>query len=259
MLRPELHGIDALAVDLDGVLYEHDAPIRGAVETIALLQRRQVPFRFVTNTTSIGRRRIADRLSQIGFMASAQEVFCPAHAAAEHLRRECASAALFVQDGTLEEFADVRCDADRPDAVVIGDLGEGWTFERLNAAFRLVHEGARLIALGRSRYWRKAGALQLDVGPFVAALECATSRQALVFGKPDPAFFGSVVDDLGLPARRVAMVGDDIVTDVGAGMQAGLFGVLVRTGKFRESDLDGPIRPDLGMGSLADVVAGTST
>jgi hypothetical protein len=76
--------------------------------------------------------------------------------------------------------------------------------------------GARLIGLGRSAYWRAARGLLLDVGPFLAALECATGRQVLVFGKPERAIFDAVVDDVGVPAAEVAMVGDDIACDVDA-------------------------------------------
>ena len=49
------------------------------------------------------------------------------------------------------------------------------------------------------------------------------------------------------------MVGDDIRTDVEGAQRAGLTGVLVRTGKFAPSDLDGAVSPDAVIGSLADL------
>ena len=75
----------------------------------------------------------------------------------------------------------------------------------------------------------------------------------MVFGKPEPSFFKALVDGLGVPAGEVAMIGDDIVTDVGAAMTAGLVGVLVRTGKFQPQDLEGSVHPDLVVDSVADV------
>ena len=141
---------------------------------------------------------------------------------------------------------------------MIGDLGADWSFASLNHAFRLVHEGgARLIGLGRSRYWNGPGGLQLDVGPFLAAIEQATGQDALVFGKPDPAFFAALLENVRLPAERVAMVGDDIVSDVGGANDAGLLGILVRTGKFRPTNLSGPVRPSLVVDSVADLVVGS--
>jgi HAD superfamily hydrolase (TIGR01458 family) len=138
----------------------------------------------------------------------------------------------------------------------VGDLGERWTFAALNRVFRLVHEaGAELIGLGRSRYWRGPAGLQLDVGPMLAAVEYASGRRARVFGKPERAYFEALVSDVGLPAARVVVVGDDVESDVGAAMAAGLRGVLVRTGKFRPQDLEGPVRPDLVLDSIADLLS----
>ncbi len=51
------------------------------------------------------------------------------------------------------------------------------------------------------------------------------------------------------------MVGDDIVGDVGGAQGAGIAGVLVRTGKFREDDLGGAIRPHAVLDSIAQLPA----
>jgi HAD superfamily hydrolase (TIGR01458 family) len=252
-LHSALRDARAVAFDLDGVLYEGDVPIAGAGRAVADVRAAGLVVRFVTNTTSLSRRAIAGKLERLGFEAGAHELFCPAHAAASWLLQEGASAALFVQDQALEDFAGVRLRDERPDCVVVGDLESGWTFESLNRAFRLVHEGARLVGLGRTRYWRGPHGLQLDAGPFLAALEHATGTTALVFGKPEPAFFAALVEDVGEAAGRVAVIGDDIQSDVGAAMRAGLLGVLVRTGKFDPRDLDGSIRPHLVLDSVAEV------
>src|SRR5262249_28734864 len=119
--------------------------------------------------------------------------------------------------------------------VVIGDLGEKWDFATLNRAFRLlqVNAGTILVALGGTRYWQANDGLRMDVAPFVAALECATQREALVFGKPSKLFFQTAVRRLGIPAGEIVMVGDDIEIDVGGAQKTGMHGLLVRTGKFR--------------------------
>ena len=84
--------------------------------------------------------------------------------------------------------------------------------------------------------FREAGRLSLDVGPFVAALEYAAGVEAIVVGKPAPAFFHAAVADLGLPPGEVLMIGDDVEADVLGAIAAGLQGVLVRTGKFEPAD-----------------------
>ena len=92
------------------------------------------------------------------------------------------------------------------------------------------------------------------LGPFVAALEYATGREAAVTGKPSPAFFKLAADSLGIPAPRIMVVGDDVEPEVAGAQAAGMRGVLVRTGKFRPAQLtDGGPPPDVLLGSFADV------
>jgi ribonucleotide monophosphatase NagD (HAD superfamily) len=95
--------------------------------------------------------------------------------------------------------------------------------------------------------------LALDAGPFVAALEYAASTSAEIAGKPSAAFFAAAVSSLGLALdRSVAMVGDDLWSDVEGAQRAGLQGWLVRTGKVREDVLrSGSVRPDRVLESVA--------
>ncbi len=104
-----------------------------------------------------------------------------------------------------------------------------------------------------TRYWLAADGIALDVAPFVVALEHASQRKALLFGKPARPFFQAAVEKLGLPAAHVVMIGDDIEADVGGAQTAGLIGALVKTGKFRPADLAGTIIPDMVLASVADL------
>jgi HAD superfamily hydrolase (TIGR01458 family) len=253
---PRAPEIAAVLLDLDGTLYTAEGPIPGAAEGVRALRARGVAVRFITNTTTRSRRALAERLNRMGFPAAPEEIYSPPWAAGRFLRARGARAFLLVPESAREDFAGVPEDDQRPDYVVVGDLGEDWTFERLNRAFRLILEGGTgLIGLGRTRYWRAADGLRLDVGPFLAALEEATGRKALILGKPDPVFFRMILEDLGVPPERAAMVGDDIEIDVGGAQGVGMRGLLVRTGKFRPADLEGSIRPDAVLGSVAELPA----
>ena len=77
-----------------------------------------------------------------------------------------------------------------------------------------------------------------------------------MIGKPSKSFFRLVLDDLGLPAERVAMVGDDIINDVGGAQQAGMLGILVRTGKYRKEFVSqSEVSPDLVIDSVHDLMS----
>ncbi len=250
----------ALLIDLDGVVYEDDRLVPGALEALSRLREESVPHLFVTNTSSKARGELATKLANFGVAADEEQIITPTAAAAEWIIREGHEpAALFLQSSARRDFAGVRSlpfDAEvGAGSVVIGDLCSAWTFAELNRAFRLLMDNPRapLVALGRTRYWLASDGLRLDVGPFVAALEEASGRAAVVLGKPAPEFFGIALQQLGISAEEAAMVGDDIHTDVGAALRIGMKGVLVRTGKFRNSDLETPVSPDAVLKSIAEL------
>lgn len=98
--------------------------------------------------------------------------------------------------------------------MIVGDLGERFAYDVLNRAFRRPLAGAELVALQKNRYWLRADGLSLDVGPFVAALEYASGREAYVVGKPAAGFFNEVLSGADVGAHGPAMVGDDVETVV---------------------------------------------
>lgn len=161
---------------------------------------------------------------------------------------------MLVRSAILEDLAGIRGDDASPQAVVVGDMGEDFTYARLNRAFRLLLQGAELITLARNRYYRAAGGLVLDQGPFVVALENASGLEATLVGKPSIEFFRWALKFLGVPPSEAAVVGDDLEADVAGGQAAGMSGVLVRTGKFREDELSrSSVHPDAVLDSLADL------
>ncbi len=238
--------VGGLLVDLDGTLYVGGEPVEGAREAVSRLRSAGFVIRYVTNTTRKPRREVAEHLISLGFEGQEAEIFTPARAAAGLIGD--GSCFPLVDESLLEDLAGITLTEDSPDQVLVGDLGEGFTYERLNAAFRCLVEGAELIALQKNRYWRKEDGLSLDAGPFVAALEYASGKGATVVGKPERSFFRLALEDLGLEAHRVAMVGDDAEADVAGAQAAGLRGIQVRTGKYRRGEEK---EPDLTLGSVA--------
>lgn len=223
--------------DLDGTVYQEGRAIPGAAAALEALRRRGLPFRFTTNTTRRPRAALAARLREMGIQAQAEEILSAPAAAARWLRdRGIRRAQLLLAEATFEEFSGLEIVDRAPEAVVVGDLGEGWTFPILNQAFRNLMDGAELLAIQRNRYWHTDGGLSLDAGPFVAALEYGSGKTATLVGKPSPAFFAAAARELGLPPERIAVVGDDLESDVAGARAAGMLGVAVRTGKYRPQD-----------------------
>ncbi len=253
--NPGLSRVRALLVDLEGTLYEAGRPIPGARQAVEELCARGVPHCFVTNTTSRPRSKIAAELEAMGIRCGSGRIFTAPLAAREYLlSRGMTRCHMMIMPAVLEDFAGIEHVEDSPQAVVVGDVGEGFSYSRLNRAFRLLLAGAPLVTLARNRYYLAADGLVLDQGPFVAALEYASGHEALLVGKPSPDFFRQALDLLGVPASETAIVGDDLEADVGGGQASGLAGILVRTGKFRPEELvHSSVRPDAVLGSLAEL------
>lgn len=245
----------ALLIDLEGTLYQASRPVPGAAEALARLRSRGVPHCFVTNTTSRPRSKIVSELAAIEFQVEPERIFTAPLAARQHLlKKGLTRCQLLVRPAVFEDLSGIENVEASPQAVVVGDIGEEFTYERLNHAFRLLLEGAEFVTLARNRYYRAGDGLVLDQGPFVAALEYATGRSATLVGKPSAEFFQSALELLGVTAAEAAVVGDDLEVDVGGGQAAGMRGILVRTGKFREGDLANSIvRPDAVIDSLAKI------
>jgi len=247
-----------LLIDLDGVIYQSDSIIDGALAALDWIRQKSIPHLFVTNTSSRGRQSLLNKFEQFGFNAELDELMTPIVAAAEYLEQQGFNKiAAFVNEDARHDLDgfEILDDAteDNPDAVIIGDLGDAWDFQRLNRAFRLLMRdpAPQLLALGMTRYWRGKDGLQLDVAPFVKALEHAADCEARVLGKPAPAFFDAALARLQCDAAQAFMIGDDIVGDVGAAQACGIRGIQVRTGKFRELDLEGDIKPFRVLDSIA--------
>jgi HAD superfamily hydrolase (TIGR01458 family) len=254
MNQPDARGA---LLDVDGVLRIDEAPIPGAVAALARLRELGLPFRLLTNTTVRSRASLGALLRRMGFDVADDEIITAGVATAEYLRRHYPGRPVFpiVTGNVLDDFDGVPL-SDGPDAgvVVIGGAEDNFTYAALNHAFRLLLDGARLVAMHRDPWWITAAGPTLDAGAFIRGLEHVTGARATVVGKPAAPFFRAGFRALGLPPARVVMVGDDLRQDVLPAMRLGATGALVRTGKFREADLAAG-SPDIVLASVADLPA----
>jgi HAD superfamily hydrolase (TIGR01458 family) len=233
--------IRGLLSDVHGVLYTYPHAIPGSVEAVRRLRRAGFPHLFLTNSTLYPRSWILGTLRDLGFEIDDDEFLTAAQVAGDLLAaRGYRRVGWLCVPDLAEDLPDLvpvlpEASADgHVDAVLVGDLGDGFTPAVLTRAFHWLHDGAALVALALNRYYQGPDGLVLDCGPFVKLLEYAAETEALVVGKPSLEFFRAGVRRLGLSPGEVAMVGDDLLGDVLPAMDAGLTGIQARTGKYRE-------------------------
>ena len=281
-LRAALHGVRGLLLDLDGVLVLAGKAVPGAPEALAALDRRGVPVPrgdqhlagLAPFARGAGVEASASRRRRTGSSRR-----CPRRPSSSAASTAIARSFVIASDDALAEFAGlnvvdaagVDADPEAVAAVVLGDSPDQLTKANLDRAFRLVRGGAALIGMHRNPWWLTPEGPTLDAGAFLVALEWATGRKARIVGKPAPAFFRVAIDRLAAEAAArgeprlgrgdLAMVGDDVGSDIRGGRRAGLRTVFVRSGKHGDAELTAAASgtrgyaPDAVAPSIAEVVA----
>ena len=245
----------AFLMDLDGTLYFKNEPYPEAVQTARYLRQKGYQVRFLTNITAKTPKMLYDEMRSLGFDVHESEILNASYACLLYLRSLPRARCHFMVDDFVKAyFEEIPTDNDSPDFVVLGDYGDRFDFRSLNHAFRLLMDGAELIALQKSPYWVSPEEIRLDCGAFVALLEYASNKTAKVIGKPSELFFKIALDSLQLPPSEVIMVGDDITTDILGAERVGMRSVLVRTGKFQPNLLEIPVaNPTWVLDSVSDL------
>ena len=248
--------ISALLIDLDGTVYSQGQGYPGASFAIDFLRRRKIPFRFITNTTGMSRGRLVKRLAGMGIESTPADIFIAPQAAALYCRKQGYRRVWLAtrDEAVFEEFDGLELTQENPQAVVLADFRDDFSYARMNALFGAVLAGAELVAMQKGRYWlTEEYGPTLDLGPYVAALEYATAKQAIVVGKPARLFFDLALEGWSLPRAQIAVVGDSVENDLRWAEAAGLQSIMVRTGIY-DAEAAG-ISADWTIDSLADMPA----
>lgn len=248
--------IEAVLLDIDGVLTVSWKALPGATQALQRLRQQGVPIRLVTNTTTKTRSDLAATLRDAGFDVTDEEVVTAVVATAAYLRTTHPGAKVFVlSDG--DAAADLEgvdlVDVEEADVIVLGGASEDFAYDTMNRIFRRLMDGARLVGMHRNLYWKTSEGWELDGGAYIAGLEAAADTVAAICGKPEETYFAAALEALGVGADRAAMVGDDMLNDVVGAKAVGLIGVLVKTGKYRPGD---ETRHDVQPDHVVDSIAG---
>ena len=245
----------AFLIDMDGTLYFKGEPYPGAIETVNYLRQEKYQLRFLTNTTAKTPKMLHAQMQALGFDIYEDEIFNATYACLQYLRAQPKARCHFMVDDAVKAFfKEIPIDDDAPDFVVVGDYGEGFDFHALNHAFRLLMNGAELIALQKNLYWFSSEGMFLDCGAFVTLLEAAAGKTAKVMGKPSETFFKIALESLQVSPNEAVVVGDDITSDIVGAERMEMRSILVKTGKFKPDQLENPVaKPTWVLDSVAEL------
>ncbi|XP_048773320.2 haloacid dehalogenase-like hydrolase domain-containing protein 2 [Ostrea edulis] len=234
LVQPMERKIKTVLVDMSGTIHIENEVVPGSLEALKRLRKTDLNIKFVTNTTKESQRLLLERLRKIGFDIQPSEIFTSLTAAVKLIKKNSLRPFLIVDDRALDDFEGIETKDEN--AVVIGLAPEMFQYKTLNQAFRLLADGAPLIAIHKARYYKTSTGLSLGPGPFVTGLEYAADCKAEVVGKPEKSFFLSAIEEFNCQPDECIMIGDDVRDDVAGAQDCGMLGILVKTGKYRTKD-----------------------
>ena len=252
----KFENIQALLIDLEGVLYSDNKLIDGSSNVLKHLRQKELNLRFLTNTTTIPRNKILEKLINYGFDIKEEEIFTPITATKKYLEENGFKEIFLVTNKELiTEFENYELTDEKPKAVIMGDIYKDFNWDILNKIFKLIHkQDAQIISLHQNKYCVRNNEISLDLGPFVKAIEYASNKNAVLMGKPNKNFFDLVIKDLNSHHENILMIGDDIRSDIEGGNHAGLKTIQVKTGKYQSSDDQNSLQPDARIENINEVL-----
>ena len=246
--------VDGFLFDLNGVFYEDGNIIFGANETIDWLKKNSIPYKFISNNSTLSRKLFVEKLKKIGLKINISEVITSNYAGVLTIKKMgLKNCKLIMTEEAKLDYKKFQLQNKKIDAIVIGDIGEKWSFSLMNELMNDVISGAEIIALHKGKYYQSQGKLKIDCGAFVAGLEYSTSKKAISIGKPKKSFFDLAAFDLG--TNKICLVGDDLHNDIEGGQKMGYKTILVKTGKYRQNIFDkSKIKPDFCIPSIKELI-----
>ncbi len=257
-----LGDIRAFLLDMDGTFYVSDRLMPRAPDLLQELERRGLPYVFLTNNSSARADDYRRKLERLGISVPRERILTSGEATIRYLRRHTSYNRIFLlgTPALEQEFreADFQLVEHEPDCVVLG-FDKTLTYEKLTRACFFLADGLPYVATHPDDTCITTEGLIPDIGSFIAAIERVTRRRPKVVGKPMPEMVEAALERLGSTTEKTAMVGDQLDTDMTMAQRSGLFGVLLLSGETSREryEAQDEIRPDLVLdhiGQLYDLL-----
>jgi NagD protein len=252
-----MESIKHFITDMDGVLIKGKQIIPGADRFIATLEAQGQEYLVLTNNSLYTPRDLSHRLRGIGLEIPPERIFTSAMATASFLQSQRPESTAFVigESGLTQAIHDIDyvITDTEPDYVVLGET-EGYNYEIITKAIRLIEAGARFIATNPDVTGPSEAGIVPGCGAMAALIEKATGKSPFYVGKPNPLMMRSALNYLDVHSEDTVMVGDRMDTDIVAGVESGMRTILVLSGVTRREDIERlPYRPTWVLDSVAEI------
>lgn len=245
--------INALIIDMDGVLWHGDQPLPGLSEFFQTLREQQLPFILATNNARLTPDQYLTKLDGMGITVAYHEILTSGMATALYLAQHHApkSTRVFVigesgarqplieQGFTLTELFQVNNNDEAgvgADIVVCG-LDKEISWDKLATATLNIRAGAEFIGTNGDTTLPTELGITIGNGAILAALQTATNVKPTLIGKPEPIMYQQAISLLNSDPAETIAIGDRLDTDILGAVNADIRSLLVLTGISSEQDL----------------------
>ena len=243
----KIDNISGLIIDMDGVLWHGNEPIRGLVTFFETLREIDLPFVLATNNASLTQRQYIDKLSKMNVVVTADEILTSSMATASYLdahqpknkRRVFVIGEKGLQEPLIEHGftltglyeVNQKEQSDKVGAdLVVSGLDRKLTWDKLATATLNINQGASFYATNVDTTLPTELGDVMGNGGTVAALEAATGVRAVSIGKPGPILYQQALSTLGTTLDETIAIGDRLNTDILGAVNTGIRSILVLTG-----------------------------
>ncbi|HEK9987367.1 TPA: TIGR01457 family HAD-type hydrolase [Streptococcus equi subsp. zooepidemicus] len=245
----------AYLIDLDGTIYQGKNRIPAGERFIKRLQEKGIPYLLVTNNTTRTPEMVQEMLAnQFNVHTGLETIYTATMATVDYMNDMNRGKTAYVigETGLTSAIAKAGYleDRENPAYVVVG-LDTEVTYEMLSIATLAIQKGALFIGTNPDLNIPTERGLMPGAGALNALLEAATRVKPVFIGKPNAIIMNKALEILKVPRSEVAMVGDNYLTDIMAGIQNDMATILVTTGFTKAKEVPSlPIKPDHVLASL---------
>ncbi|KAH8345960.1 hypothetical protein KR067_010668 [Drosophila pandora] len=247
-----LKNIDTILYDADGVLWQNDKPLRGAVETFNALRAMGKKSYICTNNSYESALAVWKKAKNMDLLVGKDEILTSGQAMARFLSEQNFQRKVYAigGQGIVDELklVGISClPLDPPNtdsdfinkivldpevgAVVVGMDKDFDAHKITKATCYLRDPEVMFVATNRDLAYPAApGRMIPGAGVMVAAIQAASLRPPYTCGKPKPYFCSHIMRQGLLQPEHTLMVGDTMSTDIQFGYNCSFQTLLVGTG-----------------------------